>query len=397
METDAGVLAVVAACLVGWGLFSRRLERISLTAPIFFVTAGLVLANGPLKVVDVHPGSTGIRTLAELTLALLLFSGAAGVDVHRLRRDLALPARLLGLGLPLTIGLGFVVAHLALPGLSAAEAALLAAAVAPTDAALGEAITTAPDVPRRMRRTLSVESGLNDGIATPFVMFFLTLAVSEESAPPGTGVHGGVGQLLVGVLVGGVLGTLVGRALATARRRGWTRPATQGLVVLGLALASYAVSLVLDGNGFVAAFVGGLAFGAVFSGHKREEALEFDTETGDLLSELVWFGFGAAVLPLLDALTWQVALFTVLALTVVRMLPVAVALLGAGLPRRSVLFIGWFGPRGLATVVFGLLAVDVLAPPGRAILGAAVAATVLASVVAHGTTARPGIAWLARR
>jgi NhaP-type Na+/H+ or K+/H+ antiporter len=396
MEPDPAVLAVMAACLVGWGLLSRRLERLNLTAPIFFVAAGLVLANGPLKVVDVHLGSAAIRLLAELTLALLLFSGAAGVDVHRLRRDVGLPARLLGLGLPLTIGLGFVLARLVLPGLSAAEAALLAAAVAPTDAALGEAITSDPAVPRRMRRTLGVESGLNDGIATPFVMFFLTLAVSQEAPGKDAGEHGAVGQLLVGVLIGVVLGAVVGRVLAVARRHGWAGPAAQGLVVLGLALACYASSLVLDGNGFIAAFVGGLAFGAVFAGEKRAEAVEFDTETGDLLSALVWFGFGAGVLPLLGALTWQVVLFAVLTLTVVRVLPVGLVLVGSGLSRRSVLFIGWFGPRGLASVVFGLLAVDALASPGRELLGAAVACTVIASVVAHGVTARPGIGWLGR-
>lgn len=398
METghDAVALAVVAACLVGWGLLSRRLGRLNLTAPIVFVVAGALLAHGPWQVVELHPGSSTIRTLAEITLALVLFSGAAGVDVHRLRRDLAVPARLLGLGLPLTIALGFLVTLVVLPGLTAAEAAVLAAAVAPTDAALGEAITADPAVPPRIARELGVESGLNDGIATPFVLFFLSVAVSQELPGESAGVRGAVTDLLVGLLVGAVLGALVGRALHVARRRGWTDAGTPGIVVLALALLCYSVSLTLGGNGFIAAFVGGLAFGAVVVGQERADAVELDTETGQLLSALVWFGFGALLLPPLEHVTGRTVLFTVLALTVVRMVPVALVLLGSGLSRRSVLFIGWFGPRGLATVVFGLLAYDALLPPGRDTLATALSLTVLVSVVAHGVTARAGIHWLGR-
>ena len=394
---DLEDVAVVAACLIVWGLFSRRLERWNITPPITFVVLGLALAHGVFTLVSLELDGESVRTLAELTLALVLFSGAAGVNLPALEHDAGVPARLLGIGLPLCVLLGVLAAQVLLPGLDVWEAAVVAAAVAPTDAALGEAVTADPAVPERLRRSLSVESGLNDGLATPVVLFCIATAAGETANHANPAWLSSAVDILVGIASGIVLGAGVGLLLRVADRRGWTLEIARGIVVLSLALLTYAVAVHFDGNGFIGAFVGGLAFGAVFPGRSRDSVMELDAQMGEVLSALVWFLFGALLVPFVLDATVGTVLFVVLALTVCRMLPVALALLGTGLGRPTVLFLGWFGPRGLATVVFGLLAAEALSGEVEKNVAAAISLTVLVSVVAHGVTAQPGIRLLTRR
>jgi NhaP-type Na+/H+ or K+/H+ antiporter len=331
--------------------------------------------------------SSTIRSLAEITLALVLFADASRVNARTLAADAAVPARLLALGLPLTIAAGGALAAWLFSSAGLWVAATLGAIVAPTDAALGATIMSDERVPARVRRTLNVESGLNDGIATPFVNLFLAGALANEAI---TG--GGVAKAAVDLLGGAALGAGVGVAgavlLAVATRTGWSAPGFQPLAVFGLAVFAYGVALVAHGNGFVAAFVAGLAFGTVRGEHRGN--LGFTEEAGTLLSLLVWFAFGAVMLvPGIEDADWRDVVFAVLALTIVRMVPVGIALAGSGLDRATVAFVGWFGPRGLASVVFGLIAVDALAPAeGRLVLGAVVV-TVGLSVLAHGMSASP--------
>jgi NhaP-type Na+/H+ or K+/H+ antiporter len=386
---DTELVMVVAAVVAVWAMFSGLLERIDLSAPLLFVAAGLVLANGPLSLVDVNIRGETLRSLAEVTLALLLFSDAARVNVRELRRDVAIPARLLFVALPLSIGLGTLVAALLFPDLDLWGAAVIAACVAPTDAALGAQVVEDQHVPSRIRRALGVESGLNDGIATPFVTFFIAGAVVDTVARSSVTVSSAVGELAVGVIVGVAVGVGGGWCFVLARRRDWSTPAARAMFVVALALLAYASSLELGGNGFIAAFVGGLAFGTVLPPMAREQVLTFDAQIGELLSLVVWFLFGAVMVSALGDTTWQSVVFVVLALTLVRMVPVAIALVGARLDRRTVLFVGWFGPRGLASVVFGLIAFDALEGSTADTVMAAVTLTVLVSVVAHGVTARP--------
>jgi NhaP-type Na+/H+ or K+/H+ antiporter len=269
-------------------------------------------------------------------------------------------------------------------------AAVLGAIVAPTDAALGAPILQDERVPAGVRRALNVESGLNDGIATPFVNLFLAGALTAEA------VHNpGVGRAAIDLLGGAALGAgigLIGAVLLSwAGRTGWSAASFRPLAVLALALFAYATAVVADINGFVAAFVAGMAFGTAVTDN---ELLGFAEEAGTLLSLLVWFIFGAVmVVPGFEAAGWQQILFAVLALTVVRMLPVALALTGSGFDKATIAFIGWFGPRGLASVVFGLIAVDGLTPSDAQLVLGAVTVTVTLSVIAHGITASP----LARR
>ncbi|MEV4611598.1 cation:proton antiporter [Kitasatospora sp. NPDC049258] len=380
-------LAIIAGLVFVWGILSARLERFDVTGPIVFTGAGVLLTHGPLAPLGITPGPEVVKVLAEVTLALVLFSDASRVGLRQLRPDLGLCLRLLLVGLPLSIGLGTLAAFV-LPGVDSVWLALLVgAALAPTDAALGAAVMVDRSVPARTRRLINVESGLNDGIATPVVLVAIAGASTAEHVGD-TGPGKAVTELALGVLIGVVVGGGGGRLVKVGRGRGWVADGFAGAAVLGLALCCYAAAVALDGNGFVAAFTGGLAFTA--AGGPAATLVPFVEETGALLSLLVWLVFGVvAVVPALEALTWQTVLYAVLSLTVIRMLPVALALAGAGLGRPAALFVGWFGPRGLASVVFGLLALEDLDGPAARPAVTVIAFTVLLSVLAHGLTAHP--------
>jgi sodium/hydrogen antiporter len=389
---SASDAAILGALVFAWGMLSARLERFDVTAPITFVLAGVLLTHGFLAPLGFVPSHETVKVLAEVTLVLVLFSDASRVRLLDLRADLCLCLRLLGIGLPVTIGLGTLLALGLFRGMSIWLALLVGAALAPTDAALGAGVMTDPAVPARVRRLLNVESGLNDGIATPVVLVAIAGA-GVAGAAAGTGPGAAVAELAVGVLVGAVVGAAGGLLVRTARRRGWADGAFAGSAVLGLAVCAYACALALHGNGFIAAFCGGLAFGAI-GGRRGERLVPFVEETGALVSLLVWLAFGAvAVVPALGSLTWQAVLYAVLSLTVIRMLPVTVALIGGRLGRAAVVFIGWFGPRGLASVVFALIALEELGPQAAGSAVTVITFTVMLSVLAHGVTAEP----LARR
>ncbi len=386
---SASDLAIVAALVFAWGTLSARLERFDVTAPITFVLAGLLLTHSPLAPLGYAPSPELVKQLAEFTLVLVLFSDASRVGLRDLHEDMGRCLRLLGIGLPLTIGLGIVAALALFHGMSIWLALLVGAALAPTDAALGAGMMVNPAVPVRIRRLLNVESGLNDGIATPLVL----VALAGAGHTAGIGPAEAVAELALGVIIGATVGGAGGFLARAARRRGWVEGGFAGTAILALAVCAYACALALHGNGFIAAFAGGLAFGAI-GGRRGERMMPFVEETGALVSLLVWLAFGAiAVVPAFDGLTWQVVVFAGLSLTVIRMAPVAVALAGERLGRAAVVFVGWFGPRGLASVVFALLALEELGQhvAGRAV--AVIAFTVLLSVLAHGFTADP----LARR
>ena len=386
-------LAIVAALVFAWGALSARLERFDVTAPITFLLAGLLLTHGPLAALGYAPSHDVVKTLAEVTLVLVLFSDASRVGLRDLRTDMGLCVRLLAIGLPLTIGLGTLLA-LAVPGVTSPWLALLVgAALAPTDAALGAGMMVNPAVPVRIRRVINVESGLNDGIATPFVLVALA-GVQHSGHTGGLGPAGAAAaELALGVAVGVVVGAVGGYLVKVASGRGWVAGSFAGSAVLALAVCAYASSLALHGNGFIAAFVGGLAFRAA-GGQRGERLVPFVEETSALVSLLVWLAFGAvAVVPAFESLTWQDVAYAVLSLTLLRMVPVAIALAGTRLGRTTVAFIGWFGPRGLASVVFALLAIEEIGEHAAGSAVTIIVFTVLLSVVAHGVTADP----LARR
>src|SRR4051812_44594455 len=339
-EAGMGVtaVAVIAAAVFVWGAVSARLRRADLTAPIVFVAVGAVLAG--LGLVGTPSAPEGLKPLVEGTLVWGLFSDAARIRLPDLRQDLGRCVRLLGVGLPLTIGLGWVSAIWLLPGLGVWLALLVAAALAPTDAALGVPVVTNEAVPSRIRRLITVESGLNDGIATPVVVVAIAGAASTEGLH-GVGPGGAVLELAIGVLVGVGVGAVGGGLLRWSRRERWAAEEFTGVAVLALAVGAYAGALVVHGNGFVAAFCGGLAF-AVTAGRRGPAEVDFLEEASGLVSLLVWLAFGAIAIPImLDGMDLTVVLYAVLSLTVVRMLPVALVVIGAGLDRATMLFVGW--------------------------------------------------------
>jgi NhaP-type Na+/H+ or K+/H+ antiporter len=395
--TEATV-AVVALLVLGWALVSGAWARHDVTGPFVFAVAGYLLGNpdwGPLTV-DVETAS--IHTLAEVTLALVLFSDAARVNVAELRRDLAIPTRLLSVGLLLSVVIGGLLADWLFDGFPWALAGFVGAALAPTDAALSVQVINDDRIPGRIRRALNVESGLNDGIATPIVVFMLAVAASQlgimhetVTFEAGTALRELGGGLLVGMALG--IGGAV--LLSGAARRGWIVTSGARLATLAVAVAALATALAIDANGFIAAFVAGIAFGAVVDDHAVDvrEAVELPEVGGELLALVVWFIFGATLVPVaFHNLDGAVVAYALASLTIIRMLPVVLSLIRSGLDRPSVVFIGWFGPRGLASVVFALLAIEELGETSPEVVTAiaTVTLTVLLSVVLHGITAGPG-------
>ncbi len=390
-------LLIVAVGILGFGLISKRVQTTILTPPLVFAALGLLVAGSGLLELDVSDSS--IHLLAELTLVLVLFTDASRIDLRRLRRQHDLPIRLLMVGMPLTVALGALTAAWLFPGFTMWEAALLAAVLAPTDAALGQAVVSSPRVPVRIRQTLNVESGLNDGIALPLVLLLISAC---SAAVPGEGgaaywLRFAALQVTLGPLTGVLVGGLGGRLVERGARSGWMNRAFQHLAALGLALLAYAGAEMVGGNGFIAAFVAGLVLGNTAGKDVCDCLYEFAEAEGQLLTLLVFLVFGLAMAPVaLGDLSWRVVLYAVLSLTLVRLLPVAVSLLGAGLSRSTVLFLGWFGPRGIASILFGLLVVKSSVLDGGEEIFHVVLVTVLLSVVAHGVTAHPGSVWYSR-
>ena len=380
-------IAVVAALVLAYGLVSHRLATTPITGPIVFVGAGMVFGLEGFDLIEVDAGSGVLRTVAEGTLVLLLFTDAIRIDLKRLRIQAALPARLLGIGIPLTVALGTLVGAVLLTGLSVWEAALVAAILTPTDAALGQAVVTNSRVPARIRQAINVESGLNDGLMLPVVMVLLALTGAGLGLQsPQSWARFGFEQIGWGVATGVLVGYTGGWLLDRAAGLGWVDGVFRQLATLAIGVGAFAGAELVGGNGFVAAFVAGLGFGAAARDH-CQGAYDFAEDEGHFLAMLTFLFFGAALAgPLLDALDWRIALYVTLSLTVVRMVPVALALIGTGLRAPTVAYIGWFGPRGIASILFVLLVLDQAALPGASRGLATVVWTVLASVVAHGAT-----------
>lgn len=385
-------IAVVLGLIALYAASARRLDRMSVTGAMVFTIAGLLLGAEFLDVLPATVETESVKVVAEVTLAVILFTDAAAVDARAVREDSGLVGRMLGIGLPLMVVISAVAAWLMFPGLGWAGAALLAAVVAPTDAALGLAVFSDRAVPARVRRVLNVESGLNDGLATPLVVFFIAVVAAEEVSGS-QAVSEAAADIATGVAAGLVVGAIGALLLLLGRRRGATTPQSEDIGVLALAVLAYTGAVAVSGNGFVAAFVGGLALGAVARGRLRER-VEVSEAVGVVLTLLVWTIFGALLAgPVLaDGVDWRPVVYAVLSLAVLRLAAVALALTGSGARPPTVAFMGWFGPRGLASVVFALLVVIELERVAPAIADEVTATatwTILLSVFLHGLTARP--------
>ncbi len=381
-------LAVLALFAFIYSLIAGRIEKTWISGPIIFCAFGVLVGPHGLNLLPIAAEPEEIKQMAELTLAMVLFTDAADANMAVLRRNAILPARLLLIGLPLTIGLGFLVGWVLFDQVAALEIALLATMLAPTDAALGKPVIVNPQIPDQYREGLNVESGLNDGICVPILMIFLELAtrngeqgagvsmvLSHFAAEIGIGAAVGLGLTFIGVLFG-----------RFAEKRGWVSKLWSMLSVPALALGCFGLAQHLGGSGFIAAFTGGLLFDTLL-GKAREPWLEEAESLGNIFALITWTTFGALVInPALQAFTWPEVIYGLLSLTLVRMLPVYLSLAGTGLRREAKLFIGWFGPRGLASVVFCVIVVNANLPH-ESILKQVISVTVILSILLHGMTA----------
>jgi NhaP-type Na+/H+ or K+/H+ antiporter len=382
-------LTTIAVLLIAFATVSRGLGRLNVSGAMFFTTAGL-LAGPVLGLLELEVHGEQVKLLAEITLTLVLFADASRISVRALRHEFAVPLRLLGIGLPLTIVAGALVGAAVVPGVGFAEAALLAIVLACTDAALGQAVVSDERVPSRIRQGLNVESGLNDGLCVP--LFFIAIAIAEADAGTMSAqaafelVYEQIGYGLVGGVAAGAIGSV---ALRFAAARRLIEPHWLQILSIASALLAAAIASALGGSIFIAAFTGGFLFGTLRRDAGGEVSYLLD-EGGELFNAVTFIVFGAVILgPLVDEITWQVVLYAVLSLTVVRMLPVALAMLATGARRPTVAFLGWFGPRGLASIVFAVILLDDTELPHLHTLLLAITVTIALSVYAHGLTARP--------
>ncbi|HZD30818.1 MAG TPA: cation:proton antiporter [Candidatus Angelobacter sp.] len=388
-------LIIFLTLLFVYSLVSRRVEASVLTAPMLFTAAGMLLYPVLPAIRSAGVNATVLLRVAEIGLVLLLFTDASRTDFGVLRNIKTLPARLLSVGMLLTILLGAVAAKLVFPWLSLWEAGILAAILAPTDAGLGQVIVNSPRVPIRIRQALNVEAGLNDGLSVPFMLFFMAIAAAKVEGESASLTQFAVEQLGFGVLVGLGVGLIGGWLLGLARRKGWAADSFLQVGVVAVPLIGMGISELVAASMFIAAFVAGLAVQPGFE-EASKHSVEFTEEWGQLFNLAVFFLFGMIVVKYwsqFDARCW---FYAVLSLTIVRMLPVAISLTGARLSHASVLFMGWFGPRGLASIVLGLVYLEQeMNLPGESTIRLVVILTVVLSIFAHGLTAQPGIGWYA--
>ena len=390
-------LAVLAAFLLFYSIFAGRFESRLFNGPLMFMLAGLLLGPAAIGVLQPHINTQGIKVLAELTLAIVLFSDAASANLRILRQNESLPLRLLLVGLPLTVLTGWVVGYWLFPQMPVLELAILATILAPTDAALGKAVVSNPAVAAPVREGLNVESGLNDGICVPLLLLLLGLLVEVQTHEPmKLALELFIEELGIGALVGVTMAMLTWQLLRFSQLHKWNMPMWSQLTLPGLALLCFALAQRLGGSGFIAAFVGGLLSGYLLDKQKHHLLLASE-EFASLLSVITWLVFGALVVPnAWSSFTPQVWLYALLSLTMIRMLPVFISLLGTRFDTQTRLFIGWFGPRGLATIVFAVMIMDSNLQSTNTVLATAIC-TVLLSVLLHGVSANPWVARMAKR
>lgn len=391
-------LAILSIFVFLYSLVSGGLEKTPFSGAIIFTLFGLMVGSLGLGILNLHVDTEGLMILAELTLALVLFTDAANANIRELKKSYNIPLRLLLIGLPITILLGFGVGVLFFDGLQLLEIALIAIMLAPTDAALGKAVVTNEAVPTNIREGLNVESGLNDGICVPILFIFLELATSGVVGGGTSGLALTLVSQAIGIGCGiGVGMTLLGIWLLRAcADRGWITETWQQLPVPALAVACFSVAQWLGGSGFIACFVGGMLFGWRKKQHKHTLLLAAEG-TGDTMALITWVIFGAAVVgQAIGSFSWPVVLYALLSLTLIRMVPVFLVLTGMNLRGDEKLFIGWFGPRGLASIVFAVIVINEHLP-GSGTIAMTVACTIILSIIGHGLSANPLVNMLVSR
>ena len=384
-------LLLAAIVTFSFGLFSRLAGRSPVTAPMVFAAVGMLFGPLGLGVFTVEMDTQLVKVIAELTLILVLFIGASVIDVRSLLKEYKIPVRLLFIGLPLTMFLGAIIARQFFPGMNPWLIAMMAFILSPTDAALGQAVVESDDVPQKTKDSIAVESGLNDGIALPPILACMSALSASAGATLDTGYWAefALKQIAFAPVIGGAVGLLGGVLVDRASKKGWMNPTFQRLTSIALAILVYSIAEALGGNGFIASFFGGLLLGTRTQ-NVREQIQEFGDTEGQQLMLFVFLIFGLVLVPFAVNYWDMKALFyALLSLTVIRMVPVAISLIGAKMDWGTIGFIGWFGPRGIASVLYLLMVVGTLGVKGHEQMLSVIILTVLISVFLHGISAVP--------
>jgi len=385
-------ILIFASFIFIYSLIAKRFEKTAISGPFLAIIVGLVTGPLLLNLIEVKVEIEGYKVIAELALALVLFTDASNTNIKELIKHVSVPARLLLIGLPLTILLGMLGGVIVFNGFSWIELGILATLLAPTDAALGKPVVTNPAVPSKLRESLNVESGLNDGICVPVLFLFIALF----SAQTGEGIKLSYGLALfakqIGIgLIAGVVITFVGdRLINYSQKKGLISKSWETVVIVTLAFTCFTLAQLAGGSGFIACFTGGLFYSAVNRKYKHD-ILEEAEGVGDTLSMLTWVIFSSVIIAAkIRNFTWDVVIYALLSLTLIRMIPVLISLINTGIPWKEKLFIGWFGPRGLASIVFAIIVFEIELPHKDTIILTAVC-TILLSIILHGFTANPFI------
>lgn len=386
-------IAIILTAVIAFAALSRKIEASIVTMPMFFTGFGWLIGQGGAELVSMSSEHQTVHLIAEITLILVLFSDASRVKIRDLARHVTLPARMLLVGMPLTIGAGTGVAYLVSPEAGWFVALLVAAILTPTDAALAQAVVSGDKAPARLRQCVNVESGLNDGLALPVVMVAAIAAVhmaglSVEGAPKNLPLFA-LKQVTLGPVAGIVIGFAAARLLDLVIIKDLATKVYQGIYFLCTAFLCFVGAELIGGNGLIAAFVGGLTFGNTLK-CSREFISEFMESEGQLLTMVTFLIFGAVMAPVgIEHASWKTLGLAIAFLTIVRLVPIWLSLTGTGLTPYEKFFLGWFGPRGLASILFALLILEKFPVPNAEEILACVVLTVMMSIVIHGVTAVP--------
>lgn len=385
------LILLVAGLILGYGIFSKLSEKSVITAPMVFVTVGLVASFFVSEEIRSNVQAPWVKVVAELTLILVLFVDSSTLDFRRVYIERSLPIRLLLIGLPITMVLGILFAVPLFPDQNIWLLAMMALILSPTDAALGLAVVTSEQVPPRIRQTINVESGLNDGIALPPILVCLAVLSGEAQTDSGASYWGlfTVKQFIFGPIIGGLVGWAGGTIVERAARHGWMNETFQRLASLSIAILAYAFAEMVDGNGFIAAYFAGMLLGTrtrIF----RERIHGFGEAASQVLILIIFLLLGMILLPLsFPYWDWMSLIYAILSLTIIRMIPVALCLWNSDLDKKTIWFIAWFGPRGIASILYLLMAVIAIGAEGHRRILAVITLTVLLSIFLHGMSAVP--------
>jgi len=385
------IFIYAAVLILGFGIFSRLAEKSIVTPPMVFVLFGIIASFFRVDIVAGGVYAPAVKIIAELTLILVLFIDASTINLKELVKERKLPIRLLFVGLPITMVAGILIALPLFPGMNIWVIAMMALILSPTDAALGQAVVTSSLVPQKIRQTINVESGLNDGIALPPILICLAALSAHDAHGSGFAYWGAfvMKQFIFGPLVGSLVGIAGGLLVDRAAKRDWMNTTFQRLTSISLAILAFYLAEMIHGNGFIAAYFAGLLLGTT-THSIRERIHEFGEAESQVLQLFIFLLFGMILVPLSYQLwDWQVWVYAILSLTVIRILPVVISLAGTELTRGTKYFIGWFGPRGIASILYLLMVVIELGAKGLEKMMSVIVLTVLLSIYLHGISANP--------